>query len=368
MGILVLNAGSSSLKYAFFEGAEGTCSGSGTIDLDPDVLDYEAGAGKVLDQFSGKHIDKIAHRVVHGGRDFKEAVILDEGILKQLGALNSIAPLHNPPALKVIECAAGICPGVDQIAVFDTGFFADLPDRSAVFPLPYEWFENRMIRRYGFHGISHQYCSEHASRLNVLPEGESRLIVCHLGNGCSISAIRDGRPVDTTMGFTPMDGVVMGTRPGSVDPGILFHLLRSGQFDVGELDELLNRKSGLLGISGVASDLREIHAAATSGSERAQLAIEIFADSIRGTIASYAVNMGGVDAVVFTGGIGEHSDWMRERICDGLELLGCELDVTANRTGGGDDYRISASHSSVEMWVMKAREELQIVREVSRLF
>lgn len=367
MGILVFNAGSSSLKFAFFTDQSSEPTFSNTIDLAADDLDYKSAAAQVFDEVGEQAIDVIAHRVVHGGAHFSKPVLLTNSVREEIESLHELAPLHNPPAIEVIDFASTRFPAVDQVAVFDTAFFAALPQRSTVFPLPYEWFEKRGIRRYGFHGINHQYCSEQSVALGFLPDNDSRLIVCHLGNGCSVSAIHDGNPVATTMGFTPLDGVVMGTRPGSVDPGIFLHLLKTGQFSVDELDDALNRKSGLLGISGVSSDLRELSKAIDSGNDRAELALQIFTDSVRGAIATYATQMGGLDGLVFSGGIGEHSVKAREQICTGLEIIGCNLDPESNRENSETDRRISRDSSTVEIWIIKAREELSIARQLEGL-
>ncbi|MCL4105688.1 UNVERIFIED_CONTAM: hypothetical protein GTU68_023755 [Idotea baltica] len=367
MGILVFNAGSSSLKVAFFDNEPGDPVVSKSIDLAAGELTYRDAAAQAWEELGDCEIDAIAHRVVHGGASFCEPVRLSDTVRAQLNSLNDLAPLHNPAAIEVIDFVSSQVSETDQFAVFDTAFFASLPERAAVFSLPYEWYENRKIRRYGFHGISHEYCLQQSVEQGVLRENDSRLIVCHLGNGCSVSAIRGGNPIATTMGFTPLDGVVMGTRPGSIDPGVLLHLLKTEQFSVDELDEALNRKSGLLGISGVSSDFRELHNAIQSGDHRAELALQIFADSVRGAIASYATQMGGLDGLIFTGGIGEHSADARERICDGLEIIGCELDSKSIPTNGEVDRRISSRSSSVEIWIIQAREELSIARRIQRL-
>ena len=273
------------------------------------------GATKVIDQLS--EIDVVGHRIVHGGEDYRDSVVITEDVKKAIARLSNLAPAHNPAALLGIEAIEKILKDVTQIAVFDTGFHATLPDAAAIYPGPYEWVEQG-IRRYGFHGISHQYCSQRAAQIlkDVPPE---RLITCHLGNGCSLAAIKNGRSIDTTMGFTPVEGLMMGSRSGSVDPGILIYLLRYYNYSVEKLDDILNKASGLKGISGVSSDMREVREvmsttgyAYAQGNSRAQLAWDIYVHRLRSGIGAMLTSLGGLDALVFTAGVGEHSPDIRQ--------------------------------------------------------
>ena len=290
------------------------------LDLPPD-----ASVGWILDQLvacgalpgtPGHNIAAVGHRVVHGGAVFHSSVRIDAGVKKSLAELSELAPLHNPPALAAMEAAEAALPGVPQVAVFDTAFFARLPPQAFVYPLPYEWYTDWGIRRFGFHGISHAYCATRTAEMLGRDPASLRIITCHLGNGCSATAIRGGNAIATTMGFTPLEGLMMGTRSGSVDPGILVHVLSHKGVSPEKLDHILNHGSGLLGVSGVSSDLREVTKAADAGHERARLALAIFADRVRQTIA-LAVTLGGVDALVFTAGIGEHSVSLRAAACEG---------------------------------------------------
>jgi len=285
-----------------------------------------------------------------------------------LEQISQLAPLHNPPALKTIATTQKALPASTQVVVFDTAFFADLPERSFMYPLPYEWHDLYGIRRFGFHGISHSYCSTRAAEILDRQNDESlRLVICHLGNGCSATAVRGKNPVATTMGFTPMEGLMMGTRAGSIDPGILLYLLQQHDISAAELDESLNRHSGLLGVSGISSDFREVEMAAHAGTQRASLAIEMFVDRIRSTIGSLAVSLGGIDGLIFTAGIGENSSSLRSRVCKGLECLGLYLDEEKNQNGQTDSD-IALAQSSGRILIIRTREELMIAREVQRLF
>jgi acetate kinase len=285
-----------------------------------------------------------------------------EGIAR----LSALAPLHNPPALTAIDAARRALPGVPHVAVFDTAYFADLPPERYVYPLPYEWYEERGIRRFGFHGISHAYCARRAAELLARPAKDFRAVTCHLGNGCSATASLGGKAVATTMGFTPLEGLVMGSRSGSVDPGILLYAMERMGIPPGELGEILQRRSGLLGLSGVSSDFRTVQEAAEDGNPRARLALSVYADSVRAAVGALAVALGGVDALVFTAGVGENAASLREEVCRGLPCLGLALDPERNRTLRPDADLASAG-SPGRILILRAREDLEIARETIRV-
>lgn len=360
MNILVLNAGSSSLKLALFDADSLASLGSGLVDwtektgrsvfvLRPpegeeirselDVTDHRAAAKHAIPSLfemaslpsdAESSLVAVGHRVVHGGTRFRESVRLDRNVKKALAGLSDLAPLHNPPALEAIEIAGELLPRVPHIAVFDTAFYAHLPPSAYVYPLPYEWFTQWGIRRFGFHGISHAYCAGRAAEILGRSHDGFRVVICHLGNGCSATAVRNGTAVATTMGFTPLEGLMMGSRAGSVDPGILLHVQKQYGLSLDELDRALNHGSGLLGVSGVSSDFRRVEAAAQQGDERALLALEIYAGKVREAVGALAVELGDVDALVFTAGVGENSASLRAATCKGLECLGLHLDPERN--------------------------------------
>jgi acetate kinase len=310
-------------------------------------------------------IDAIGIRVVHGGLRFREATVVTDSVLNEIHDLASLAPLHNPPAVNAIESVRRALPYCAVVAVFDTAFHATLPEVAAVYAMPFELCDTHGLRRYGFHGISHRYSSQRLLECLGRSEVGTRLITCHLGNGASVCAIRDGKSIDTSMGLTPMEGLVMGTRSGDVDPGLILHLFRALNMSVASIDDLLNHKSGLLGLSGLSSDVRELEAAASRGGRRAQLALEVFAYRVSKYIGAYAAALEGIDAIAFTGGIGEHSAEMRRRICERLSWMGLSLDLESNRrVGPGATTRICQVDSRIESWVIPANEELQIAREV----
>jgi len=370
VSILAVNAGSASLKFGLFDDAASRELAGGLVDFHTEGLDHRGALDSLLDRVGEKGradaIRAVGHRVVHGGTAFRESVQIDERVEKTLAELSVWAPLHNPPALRGIEASREKLPGVPQVAVFDTAFYSDLPPRAYVYPLPYEWYEKWGVRRFGFHGISHAYCAGRAAEL--LGGGarqDLRIVVCHLGQGCSATAVRDGRAVATTMGFTPMEGLMMGSRSGSVDPGVLLHVLRRG-LGVEELDQTLNRRSGLLGVSGVSSDFRKVEAAAREGNGRARLALEIYADRVRAAVGALAATLGGLHALVFTAGVGENSASLRTWVCEGLEFLGLQLDRERNQTCQ-PDADIATEDSPTRILVIHTREELMIAREARRL-
>ncbi|MFN6529396.1 acetate kinase [Nostoc sp. ChiSLP03a] len=313
-------------------------------------------ATKVIDRLS--EIDVVGHRIVHGGEDYRDSVVITEDVKKAIADLSNLAPEHNPAAVQGIEAIENILKNVTQVAVFDTGFHATLPDAAAIYPGPYQWVEQG-IRRYGFHGISHQYCSQRAVQIFGRDVASERLIICHLGNGCSLAAIKNGRSIDTTMGFTPLDGLMMGSRSGSVDPGILIYLLRYCNYSVEKLDELLNKASGLKGISGVSSDLREVREAMSQGNSRAQLAWDIYVHRLRSGIGAMLASLGGLDALVFTAGVGEHSAEIRQAACEAFGFIGLKIDLEKNQQQPVDED-IATSDSAVRILVIHTQEDWAI--------
>ncbi len=396
MSILVINAGSSSLKFALFDAEARQSLATGLIDwrVDPrqaelvlkpsegeairsreSVSDHRAAVRHAVDKLAGlpgpsgghaKTITVVGHRVVHGGARFQEPVRIDEDVKNEIAKLAELAPLHNPAALEAIEAAESALPNVPHIAVFDTSFFAALEPRAYIYPLPYAWYTDWGIRRFGFHGISHAYCAGRAAEFLSRDPAALRLVICHLGNGCSASAIRGGRAVQTSMGYTPMEGLMMGTRAGSVDSGVLLHVQRRHNRSADQVDHALNEESGLLGVSGVSSDYRQVEAAAHKGEERARLALAIYADRVRAAVGALAVTMGGVDALVFTAGVGEHAAELRATVCQGLEILALRLDGERN-SACSPDADIAAANSPGRILVLRTQEELMIAREARRV-
>jgi acetate kinase len=396
MSILVINAGSSSLKFGLFDDEVRQTLATGLIDwrVDPrqaalvihptegaaihervSVADHRTAARHAITKLVGlpgphgeaaKAVTAVGHRVVHGGTRFHEPVRIGADVKAEIAKLAELAPLHNPPALEAIEAAESALPHVPHVAAFDTSFFATLEPRAYVYPAPYAWFRDWGIRRFGFHGISHAYCAGRAAELMGRPPSDLRLIVCHLGNGCSASAIRAGQAVQTSMGFTPLEGLMMGTRSGSLDPGILLHVQQRHNLSAARVDKALNYESGLFGISGISSDYRRVKAAADKGDDRARLALTIFADRIRATIGAYAVTMGEVDAVVFTAGIGEHAAELRAEVCEGLQILGLRLDAGRN-SACAPDADVACPDSPGRILVIRTQEELMIARETRRV-
>ncbi len=322
-----------------------------------------SGETKVLAQLS--EIDVVGHRVVNGGREYTKPTVITSEITAAIEKMAVFAPLHNRAELQGIAQIEKLCGPVRQIAVFDTGFHATLPDEAAVYPGPYDWVE-RGIRKFGFHGINHQYCAGRAAQLLGRKLAELKLVTCHLGNGCSLDAIRGGVSIDTTMGFTPLDGLMMGTRSGSVDPGILTYLLRQDHLDAKTLDDMLNAKSGLLGISGVSGDMREVVAAMKKGNARAKLAFDIFVHRLRSAIGSMIAALNGIDALVFTAGIGENSAEVRAAACANLGFLGLSLDAEKN-LASPPESDISTAGSTVRVLVLTAQEDWAIASECWKL-
>lgn len=392
MNILVLNAGSSSLKFRLIEmgetGQESVLA-NGLVEKwgTPQALLKLEVSGKPPEErevaaetsaHAAEHaiqacadlgIDALGHRVVHGGARFREPARITPDVVAAIREVSHLAPLHNELALAGIEAGQRLLPSTPAVAVFDTAFHRTIPDVAALYAIPLELSQQHQLRRYGFHGISHRYVSQELLECLGRPAAGTRLITCHLGNGASVCAIRDGQSIDTSMGLTPMEGLVMGTRSGDIDPGLLLHLLRELRMPVDDLDELLNRRSGLLGLSGRSADMRDVEQAAGAGDARAERALEIFAYRIRKYIGAYAVVLGGVDAIAFAGGIGEHSSQTRLRVCRELGYLGVAFDAEANASAPADrPVRLSAPASSVQVWMIPTDEERQIAREVRHIF
>lgn len=321
--------------------------------------------GKLRAVSALSEIDVVGHRIVHGGRDLKEATVITSEVKSAIARMSVFAPLHNRAELEGIELIEKRLGKVAQVSVFDTGFHSHLPDAAAVYPGAYEWFAQG-IRRYGFHGINHRYCAERTAQLLGKDLRSLKLVTCHLGNGCSLAAIRDGRSVDTTMGFTPLEGLMMGTRSGSIDPAIVTYLMRQGAFTGEQLDELLNTKSGLLGISGISGDMRQIVAAMKEGHPRAKLAFEIFVHRLRAGIGAMIAVLDGIDVLVFTAGIGENSPEVRAMACANFGFLGLKLDATKNAQSSADQD-ISLSDSAVRVLTLRAQEDWAIARDCWRL-
>ena len=315
---------------------------------------------------TGSDIDGVGHRVVHGGEEFTASTLIDEAVESKIEEMAVLAPLHNPENLRGIRAARAILPRAPQVAVFDTSFHQTLPRRAFLYALPQSLYRDLNIRRYGFHGTSFRYIAARYAALTGKRLEETRIIACHLGNGTSICAISGGRSVDVSMGMTPLEGLVMGTRGGDVDPGVLLHLLRDRGWSVKQVDDLLNRQSGLAGLSGVSNDARAVMRAADAGDAAARMALDVFCYRAKKYIGAYSAVMNGCDALLFTGGIGEHRPPIREWICGGLDSLGIILDLSANAAAEGMESRIGAPDSRVDIWVIPTNEELMIARDTER--
>jgi acetate kinase len=391
--VLLLNAGSSSLKGTLMRAPEGTVAARGQADWAGAVTRYQfAGPGSrerseevawkgyapAVHRFVSDLVDAVpaalpdrsalaavGHRVVHGG-PFTSSVRITADLRSRLAALAELAPLHNPPSLETLAAAEAELPGVPQVAVFDTAFHATLPPEARTYPVPERWTRDWGIRRFGFHGLSHAYCAGRAAEMLGRSPEELRLVICHLGHGCSAAAVRGGRCVDTTMGFTPLEGLMMGTRSGSVDPGVVLHVQQHRGLTAAQVEAALNRESGLLGVSGVSSDMREVLAAAGAGHERARLALAVYTHRVRQAVGALAATMGGVDALVFTAGVGEHAAEIRGTVCAGLEFLGLELDAEAN-AARRPDADVARRDSRGRILVIAAREDVTMLRDVIRL-
>jgi len=395
MCILVINAGSSSVKFALFDFdtleplARGLLdwvgkTGRATIKLEPrqsdplvrqlDVPDYRSAVIRALETLreSGVRggraaaIRVVGHRLIHGGEEIRRPVRIDENMKAAIARFAHLAPLHIPAGLETIAATEAALPGVLQVGLFDTAFFADIPPCAYLYPVPYEWYEQWGIRRFGFHGTSHAYCTGRAGEMLGGDPGTHRLVICHLGQGASATAVRGGVAVTNTMGYTPLEGFMMGTRSGTIDPGILLHVQRVHGLSVDELDRVLHHQSGLLGISGLSSDFRQVEAAAAAGHARAKLALDVYAYRVRAMVGALVVTLGGLDALVFTGGIGENSAWLRGEVCRGLECVGVYLDPQRNGQCRPDcDVAVPGSPSPILL--IHTREDLLIAREARRM-
>src|ERR1051326_1761099 len=368
MKILILNGGSSSDKISLYQLGNDLPAHPPAPMWEEKIEWRDHSRGDALEQLISRlshTIDVVGHRIVHGGPQYEEPVRITPAVKAGIATASAFAPLHNQGELSAIEIVEKLWGQVPQVAVFDTGFHRRMPQAAAVYPGPYEWF-TQDIHRYGFHGINHQYCAGRAAQLLKRELNSLKLVTCHLGNGCSMAAIRDGYSIDTTMGFTPLEGLMMGTRSGSVDPGILTYLLRRGDLRPEDIDDVLNRRSGLLGISGLSSDMREILAAVKQGHARAKLAFEIYVHRLQAGIGAMGAVLGGIDALVFTAGVGENSPEGRERACRPPAFLGLKPDQALN-TEVFPDADIAAADSKVRVLVIRAREDWAIAQECWRL-
>ena len=396
MKILVINAGSSSLKYQLIDMetehvlAKGLCErigldghlkhtplvgGKPVFDEDLPMPTHSEAIAAVIDKLTSaeygvvasmKEIDAVGHRVVHGGEKFAKSVVITDEVMQAIEECTPLAPLHNPANIIGIKACQQLMPGVPMVAVFDTAFHQTMPPVAYTYALPYEYYEKDKVRRYGFHGTSHKYVSQRAADMLGKPIEQLKLISCHLGNGSSVTAIEGGKSVDTSMGFTPLAGLPMGTRSGDIDAGILEYLMNKYGMDIKEMVNVLNKKSGVMGVSGVSSDFRDLEEAFEQGNERAGLAVDMFNYGVKKLIGAYAAAMGGVDAIIFTAGVGENSASQRMAIASGLEFMGVKMDEDANKVRG-EERVISAPDSKVTVLLIPTNEELMIAMDTEAL-
>ena len=394
MKVLVINCGSSSLKYQLIDAqtekalAVGLCerigidgrlnhtpAGGEKVVINKDMPDHEVAVQMVLDELTDekygvisdlKEIDAIGHRVVHGGEKFASSVVINDEVMATIEECNPLAPLHNPANLIGIRACQAIMPGVPNVAVFDTAFHQTMEPTAFMYGLPYECYEKYKVRRYGFHGTSHSFVSKRAIALAGLDPENSKVIVCHLGNGASVSAVKNGKSVDTSMGLTPLEGLVMGTRSGDIDPAIIEYLAHAMDKSLEEVMKILNKESGVYGLSGVSSDFRDLEKAADEGNKKAQLAQDVFGYRVAKYIGAYTAAMNGVDAIAFTAGLGENNGIMREYVCSFLGYLGVEIDKEKNSVRG-EETIVSTPNSKVKVLVVPTNEELAIARETMEL-
>ena len=394
MLVFVLNAGSSSLKYQLIDAKTSEVKASGIVErigIDG-VLKHEIGNNrkltfeahiqthkeaielilqtlthddtKIIDSID--EIDAIGHRVAHGGEYFKNSVVVDDEVIKKIEELIPLAPLHNPANILGMKICRELIPNTPNVAVFDTAFHQTMPEVHFLFPVPHEDYTEHHLRKYGFHGTSHYYVSNEAIKL-LENKKDLRIIVCHLGNGSSVCAVRDGKSLNTTMGLTPLGGLMMGTRSGDIDPGIIPYLMEKKNIDTHQIIDYLNKKSGILGVSGISSDLRDIISAAKDGDQRAQVTIDMMCNRVKKYICSYAGLLGGVDALCFTAGIGENSDLIREKVCHNLEFMGIEIDKDKNSSKESKVKEISKDSSKTKIFVIPTNEELVIAQDTYKL-
>ncbi len=395
MKILVINCGSSSLKYQLIDmqdeeviakglaeriGIEGSVlkhqpKDSDKITIERPMPTHKEALQTLVDALTDKNygvikdmgeIAAVGHRVVHAGEKFAYSVMLNEDVMNALKECIEIAPLHNPPNIMGIEACRDIMPNIPMVGVFDTAFHQTMPKEAYIYAIPYEFYEKYKIRRYGFHGTSHKYVSERAAAMLGKPLEELKLITCHLGNGASIAAVKHGKSVETSMGFTPLEGLAMGTRSGDIDPAIIKYLAEKENLSVQKVDDMLNKKSGVLGISGVSSDFRDIEEAADNGNKRAKLALDVFVHKVKKYIGAYAAIMNGADAIIFTAGLGENSDYIRREICKDMSFLGIELDEAKNKVRG-KEVDLSKAGSRVKILLVPTNEELTIARDTKKI-
>lgn len=393
MKILVVNCGSSSLKFQLIDSeteevaASGLCERIGLdgaliykvngdkIKQEIDLPDHEVAIKKVLDTLLDKEIGvltsldeigAIGHRMVHGGEKFSSSVIINEEIIKQIETCNDLAPLHNPANLLGVRACQEVMPGVPNVVVFDTAFHQTMPAKAYLYGLPKEYYEKYGVRRYGFHGTSHSFVSKRLAELAGLDYNNSKMIVCHIGSGASISAIKDGKSIDTSMGMTPLEGLVMGTRSGDIDPAIIEFICHKENISVSEMTTILNKKSGVLGLSGVSNDFRDLVDARESGNKDAANALDVLVYRIVKYIGAYYMALGGLDAIALTAGAGENNKEVREMIMEGISALGVKIDEKANQTRG-EEILLSTKDSKVPVWIVPTNEELAIARETARL-
>ena len=393
MVILVLNCGSSSIKYQLFEMGEGNQllakglleriglndsvlthkpTGGEPYKVVNDIPDHTTGINLVMGVLTDpRHgvikditeIKAVGHRVVNGGESYKESVLIDNEVKRQIEINSELAPLHNPANLKGILSVEKLIPGVPQVAVFDTSFHQTMPDYAYMYALPYEYYEKYKIRKYGYHGTSHKFVASKAAKLIGRDMKELNIITCHLGNGASITAIQKGRSIDTSMGFTPVDGLIMGTRTGEIDPGVLIYIADKEHLNVTGVNNLINKKSGVAGISGLSSDMRDLETAYAEGNEKAILALNMYAYKVKKYIGSYIAVLNGLDLLIFTGGVGENDHKMRAMICSDMESLGIEFDYEANNGVRGKDLVVSKPESKVKVMCITTDEEFVIASD-----
>lgn len=395
MNILVINCGSSSLKYQLINmenegvlakglveriGMEGsrvkhTTTGKDEVIIEETMPDHRKALELVLNALinpnygaikSMDEIGAVGHRVVHGGEKFADSVIIDDEVMKTVNDCIDLAPLHNPPNIMGIEACKALMPKTPMVAVFDTAFHQTIPASNYIYPLPYELYEKYGIRKYGFHGTSHKYVSRRAAEMLGKNIKDLNIITCHLGNGASVCAIKGGKSIETSMGFTPLEGLAMGTRSGDIDPAIIPFIMEKEGLSFDEVNDLLNKKSGVLGISGISSDFRDLEEAMAKGNKRAKLALEVFCNRVKKYIGAYTATLCNVDALVFTAGIGENSISIREKICEGLECIGIELDKELNKVRGKEAI-VSKDLASTAILVIPTNEELMIARDTQAL-
>lgn len=395
MKILVINTGSSSLKYQFIDMnnenvlAKGVCDRIGleqsflkhskigvkAVVIEKDLYNHKLAIKEVIKALTDdeigviknmEEISAVGHRVVHGGEEFYESVIINDKVMKTIQECSELAPLHNPANIVGIEACKQILPNVPMVAVFDTAFHQTMPRHAYIYALPYEIYEKYGLRRYGFHGTSHKYVAERAAEMLNKPIEGLKIITCHLGNGASICAVKNGKSVETSMGFTPLQGLCMGTRSGTIDPAVISFLMEREKMTVKDVSDFLNKKSGVLGVSGVSSDFRDIEDAANSGNDRAKLALDIFCYRVKRFIGDYAALMNGVDIVVFTAGIGENNQYIRSQVLAEMDYMGLMIDKEKNKVKG-EEMDISSADSKVKTFVIPTNEELAIAREALEL-